>query len=46
MPVCKQCGNKWSWKQTLKKSTFISGDGMICPYCKEINIYPHHQEEM
>lgn len=34
MPICKKCGNEWSWWQTVKKSTF-TGNGMVCPYCKE-----------
>lgn len=35
MPVCKNCGNKWSWKQTLKKTAFSFDSETICPYCKE-----------
>ncbi|MCM2677515.1 TIGR04104 family putative zinc finger protein [Alkalicoccobacillus plakortidis] len=32
MPTCQQCGNKWSWKQTLKK-TFVLYPGFDCPFC-------------
>lgn len=32
MPTCKNCHNKWSWKQTFKKSFTLIG-GMTCPYC-------------
>ncbi|WP_200411805.1 TIGR04104 family putative zinc finger protein [Virgibacillus salexigens] len=33
MPTCQNCHNKWSWKQTFKR-TFTS-DGMTCPYCED-----------
>src|SRR5699024_6232882 len=32
MSTCQNCNNKWSWKQTFKKSS-ISFGGMTCPYC-------------
>ena len=32
MPTCQNCNQKWSWKQTYKKS-FTMSTGMICPYC-------------
>lgn len=32
MPTCKNCHNKWSWKQTFKESFTLIG-GMTCPYC-------------
>ena len=32
MPTCQNCDNKWSWKQTFKKS-FTLGTGMTCPFC-------------
>ncbi|WP_438310651.1 TIGR04104 family putative zinc finger protein [Sporosarcina sp. FA9] len=34
MPTCQNCHNKWSWKQTFKKSFKFIG-GMTCPYCSE-----------
>ncbi len=34
MRTCQNCHNKWSWKQTFKRS-FTLGGGMICPYCEE-----------
>ncbi|WP_344701775.1 TIGR04104 family putative zinc finger protein [Salinicoccus jeotgali] len=34
MPTCQNCGSKWSWKQTFKRSFILIG-GMICPYCGE-----------
>lgn len=34
MPICQNCHNKWSWKQTIKK-TFTLDPGMTCPYCEE-----------
>lgn len=32
MPVCQNCDQKWSWKQTFKQS-FTLDIGMNCPYC-------------
>ncbi|MDR4889763.1 hypothetical protein RGU12_19910 [Fredinandcohnia sp. QZ13] len=34
MPTCQKCKNKWSWKQTFKKS-FTFTNAMTCPYCGE-----------
>jgi len=34
MPTCENCNNKWSWKQTFKKS-FTLDNKMTCPYCGE-----------
>ena len=34
MPTCQNCDQKWSWKQTLRKS-FTLDTGMICPYCEK-----------
>lgn len=34
MPICKNCNNKWSWKQTIKRSSSFKRE-MICPYCGE-----------
>ena len=34
MPICKNCRNNWSWKQTVKKM-FTLDTGMKCPYCGE-----------
>lgn len=34
MPICENCNNKWSWKQTIKKTTTLNPT-MICPYCGE-----------
>ncbi|QKY71267.1 TIGR04104 family putative zinc finger protein [Lentibacillus sp. CBA3610] len=34
MPICENCHNKWSWKQTIKK-TFPLDPRMTCPYCGE-----------
>ena len=34
MPICENCNNKWSWKQTIKKTTTLN-PAMICPYCEE-----------
>jgi len=34
MPICENCTNKWSWKQTIKKTTTLN-PAMICPYCEE-----------
>lgn len=33
MPTCQNCYNKWSWRQTFKRS--FTSDGMTCPYCEE-----------
>lgn len=32
IPTCENCHNKWSWKQTIKK-TFTLDPAMTCPYC-------------
>ena len=34
MPICENCNNKWSWKQTIKKTTTLNPT-MTCPYCGE-----------
>lgn len=34
MPICTHCNNKWSWKQTVKK-TMTLGTEMSCPLCGE-----------
>lgn len=34
MPACQNCNNKWSWKQTLKKTNTLN-PVMTCPYCGE-----------
>ncbi|RFB14750.1 hypothetical protein DZB84_14990 [Bacillus sp. HNG] len=34
MPTCQKCKNKWSWKQTFKKS-FTFTNAMTCPCCGE-----------
>ena len=33
MPICKICNNKWSWRQTVKK-TMTLNPKMSCPYCE------------
>ena len=38
MRTCQNCHNKWSWKQTFKRS-FTLGKGMECPYCHELQFY-------
>ncbi|MGP4060175.1 TIGR04104 family putative zinc finger protein [Halobacillus sp. H74] len=35
MPICQSCGNKWSWKQSVK-SLFRFSRKMKCPYCGEM----------
>ncbi|TFJ91249.1 TIGR04104 family putative zinc finger protein [Lentibacillus salicampi] len=34
MPTCENCNNKWSWKQTVKKTTTLD-PAMVCPYCEK-----------
>lgn len=34
MPTCENCNEKWSWKQTIKKTTTLN-PAMNCPYCEE-----------
>lgn len=34
VPVCSNCQQNWSWKQTIKESSAINTE-MICPYCDE-----------
>lgn len=34
MTTCENCNNKWSWTQTIKKTTTFN-PAMICPYCEE-----------
>lgn len=32
MPTCQKCGEKWSWKETLKVQ-FTLQHAKPCPYC-------------
>lgn len=34
MPICTKCKNKWSWKQTVKKTATLNPE-MSCPHCGE-----------
>jgi len=34
MPICESCHNKWSWKQTIKKTTTLNSE-FTCPFCVE-----------
>ncbi len=34
MPTCENCHNKWTWKETVKKTFTLFGK-MTCPYCGE-----------
>ncbi|WP_200411736.1 TIGR04104 family putative zinc finger protein [Virgibacillus salexigens] len=34
MPTCENCNNKWSWKQTIKKTATLDS-AITCPYCGE-----------
>lgn len=34
MPICENCNNKWSWQQTVKKTSTLD-PAMICPYCEK-----------
>lgn len=34
MPTCENCNNKWSWKQTLRKTTTLN-PAFTCPHCGE-----------
>ncbi|GAB3792227.1 TIGR04104 family putative zinc finger protein [Virgibacillus kimchii] len=34
MPTCQNCHEKWSWKQTFKKS-FTLDTAIPCPFCGE-----------
>jgi len=34
MPTCQNCHQKWTWKQTVKKS-FTLDTAMSCPHCAE-----------
>lgn len=34
MPTCQQCGQEWTWKETLK-ATFTLSHVLHCPYCKQ-----------
>ncbi|WP_373893291.1 TIGR04104 family putative zinc finger protein [Virgibacillus sp. CBA3643] len=33
LKCCQNCNSKWSWKQTIKKTTTFD-PAMICPYCE------------
>lgn len=33
MPTCENCKRKWTWKQTIKKTTTLN-PAMTCPYCE------------
>ena len=35
MPTCQNCHQKWTWKQTIKKTMTLM-PGMSCPWCGEI----------
>lgn len=32
MPTCQICHNKWSWMQTIKKTSTLN-PSMTCPHC-------------
>src|SRR5699024_5244459 len=32
MPICENCHNEWTWKETFKRS-FTLDSKMRCPYC-------------
>lgn len=32
MPTCKNCENKWNWKQTISRTTTFNS-AMTCPCC-------------
>lgn len=34
MPICQNCQQKWSWKETLEKSLTLR-PWLICPHCQE-----------
>lgn len=34
MPICRNCKQEWSWKQTVKKMLTLHPD-LTCPYCGE-----------
>ncbi|MUV37781.1 hypothetical protein JNUCC1_01587 [Lentibacillus sp. JNUCC-1] len=34
MPTCEVCERKWTWKQTVKKTSTLDHE-MSCPYCGE-----------
>ncbi|MFD1065116.1 TIGR04104 family putative zinc finger protein [Oceanobacillus locisalsi] len=34
MPTCQHCHQKWTWKQTMKRTATID-TAYICPYCGE-----------
>jgi|SRR5699024_101688 len=38
MPTCQNCGEKWTWSQSVKRS-FQLGGGMPCPYCGDKQYY-------
>ncbi|WP_102691759.1 TIGR04104 family putative zinc finger protein [Rummeliibacillus pycnus] len=33
MPICRQCGHKWSWKETFVK-LYTFKNKLTCSYCK------------
>ncbi|WP_338025379.1 TIGR04104 family putative zinc finger protein [Caldalkalibacillus thermarum] len=34
MPVCQNCGERWTWNQTFKRM-FTLATSMRCPYCEK-----------
>lgn len=34
MPICRNCNNRWHWKQTVKRMSQFNSE-MICPFCGE-----------
>ena len=36
MPTCQTCAIRWTWFETLKRSSFALGGKMTCPYCNNV----------
>ncbi|MBT2581337.1 TIGR04104 family putative zinc finger protein [Planococcus sp. ISL-109] len=34
MPKCQNCGDKWTWGQTVLR-LFTLGDSLKCPFCQQ-----------
>ena len=44
MPICQNCQNQWTWKQTIEKM-FTLDSGMICPHCEQKQFLTNHSKQ-
>ncbi|PYZ96510.1 hypothetical protein CR205_12390 [Alteribacter lacisalsi] len=34
MPECRNCGQRWTWRQTMRRSLGSMNDGVTCLHCE------------